>query len=73
MTPEQMAECATQGRYWWMRADGTFYGTADRASADPGDIYLLDASPQWVAQWPDWESAAAEMAPLFERLNEFRN
>ena len=25
MTAEQMADLAASGRYWWMRADGTFY------------------------------------------------
>ena len=66
MTPEQMAECAAGGRYWFMRPDGTFYGSDER---DQPDTYL----PEWVAQWPDWDAAVAEMAPLFERLDEFRD
>lgn len=68
MTPQEMAACAAQGRYWWMRPDKSFYGTPSRDGGG-GDVYLLDASPDWVAQWDDWESAAAAMAPLFQRLD----
>lgn len=70
MTPEEMADCAAGGRFWFMRGDGSFYGSDDR---DQPDVYLLDASPEWVAQWPDWDAAVAEMAPLFERLDEYRD
>lgn len=70
MTPEQMAACAEQGRFWWMRPDGTFYGTPEHQPQDPEDMYLLDASPGWVSQWQSWEVAAETMAPLFARLDE---
>ena len=75
MTPEDMAACHAGGRFWWMRPDGTFYGLPgpERVPETLGDFYLLDASPEWVAQWPDWDAAAAEMAPLFERLDEYRD
>lgn len=73
MTPEDMALCASQGQFWFMRPDGTFYGTPDRTPENPGDFYLLDASPEWVEQWPDWDAAVAEMSPLFERLDEYRD
>lgn len=68
-----MDACATSGRYWYMRpADGTFYGAAEQVPESPGDVYLLDASPEWAAQWPDWTAAAAVMAQLFDRLDEYR-
>ena len=70
MTPEQMQLCSEGGRFWWMRPDGTFYGSDNR---DETDIYLLDASPEWVAQWPDWATAAAAMTSEFERLDELRD
>lgn len=74
VTPEQMAALAEQGRYWWLRPDGTFYATSDRAALDEADHYVLNASPKWVAQWGgDWEKAATVMAPLFARFDEFLN
>jgi len=73
MTAEQMAELAAAGRFWWMRRDGAVYATADRAGGSDGDLYLLDASPEWVAQWGgDWTRAVEEMTPLFSRLDEYR-
>ena len=73
MTPEEMASCASQGRHWWMRPDGTFYGTAEHSAAAPGDAYLLDASPAWVAQWDDWQQAVETLFPLFDRLPDVQN
>lgn len=64
-----MAACAAGGRLWFRRGDGSFYGT-DGEQEDPGDLYLLDASPEWVAQWGDWEHAVEMMAPLFASLEE---
>lgn len=72
MTPNQMAECAAAGQFWWMRPDGTFYATAEQEPASPDDTYLLNATPEWAAQWGSWKHATQVMAPLFERLNEFR-
>jgi hypothetical protein len=68
VTAEEMAACAAGGRFWYMRVDGSFYGT-DEAPENPGDVYLLDASPGWVAQWNDWEHAVEVMAPLFAQLD----
>jgi len=64
-----MASLASQGRYWWMRSDGSFYGTAEYVAADPSDTYLLDASPVWVEQWNgDWSKAVELLTPLFPKL-----
>lgn len=73
MTPEDLAECAAGGRYWYMRPGGTFYGTPEQVAAEPGDVYLLDAPPEWIDQWESWDRAVEAMAPLFAALNEFRN
>lgn len=78
MTPDEMAECAAGGRYWYMRADGTFYGVGPEEGPNPGpidpaDMYLLDGPAEWRDQWESWEQAVDEMAPLFAALNEFRN
>ena len=71
MTAEQMADLAASGRYWWMRPDGSFYATAERDAGT--DFYLLDASPEWVAQWAgDWSHAVELLAPLFPKLDEHR-
>lgn len=71
MTPQQMASCAEGGRFWYMRPDGSFYGIPERVESE--DTYLLDASPEWVAQWSNWDEAAEVMTPLFDRLNEIQN
>ena len=73
MNAEQMADLAEQGRYWWMRPDGTFYATAGRNDGAEGHLYLLDASPEWVAQWAgDWAHAVEVLTPLFPKLTEYR-
>lgn len=74
MTPEQMAALAEQGRYWWMRSDGTaFYATTEYVPSDETDVYLLDASPGWVAQWDgDWSRAVDLLSPLFPKLDEYK-
>lgn len=74
MTPEQMADCAASGRFWWMRTDSSFYGNDSDEPADPGDIRLGDFSPTWVAQWESWDQAAETMqaAGLFARLDELK-
>lgn len=62
MTPAQLEQLAAQGRYWWQTAAGDYYATAEKAPADPADVYLLDASPQWVAQWNgNWQHAADQI------------
>ncbi len=77
MTPDDMSNCAAGGRFWWMRPDGTFYGSSEEddnpVPADPKDMYLMDASPEWCEQWESWEQAVDVMTPLFAQLNEFRN
>lgn len=74
MTPEQMADCAAAGQFWWMRPDESFYGTEVDEPANPADIRLGDFSPTWVAQWDSWDQAAAQMeaAGLFARLDELK-
>ncbi|HNI35432.1 MAG TPA: hypothetical protein PLV93_08525 [Microthrixaceae bacterium] len=73
MTAEEMSTLAAQGRYWWMRRDGTFYGTTEYQPTNPADFYLLDASPEWIAQWEgDWPKAVEVMTPLFPRLDPYR-
>jgi hypothetical protein len=73
MTPEEMAACAAGGRYWFMRADGTFYGSDNDTPA--GDTRLGDFPPSWVEQWDDWQHAVQVMAAegLFARLDQYRN
>ena len=73
MTPEDLAECAAGGRYWYMRPDGTFYGTGTQGEPNPGpvdpsDMYLLDGSTEWCDQWESWDQSVDEMAPLFVNL-----
>lgn len=72
MTPDQMAACAAQGQFWWMRPDGSFYGTKVQEPGTEGDHYLLNATPEWCAQWESWEQAAEVMAPLFARLEDLQ-
>ena len=71
MTAEQMAALAGQGPYWWMRPNGEFYATEEYDESSD-DLFLLHATPRWVAQWPDWDAAVAELTPLFAVLDEFR-
>lgn len=74
VTPEEMAVLAGQGRYWWMRPDGSFYATDERTASDDADHYVLNASPKWLAQWGgDWQKAADVLAPLLARFDEIRN
>lgn len=77
MTPDDMANCAAGGRYWYMRANGTFYGVGDNDTnpgpADPADVYLQDASQEWCDQWASWDDAVAALAPNFALLNDFRS
>lgn len=70
MTPDEMSKCAAGGRYWYMRPDGTFYGTPEQVAANEGDAYLLDAPSEWVDQWESWDQAVEAMAPLFVNLKE---
>lgn len=73
MTADQMAELAASGRYWWMRRNGDVYATAERSGGAEGDLYLLDASPEWVAQWGgDWNHAVEVLTPLFPTLDNYR-
>lgn len=74
MTPEQLAECAAGGPFWWRRADGSFYGSEVDEPAEPDDIRLGDFSPSWVAQWESWDHAAEVMEAdgLFARLDELK-
>lgn len=69
LTAEVMADLAGQGRYWWATRGGDFYTTPAKNPAAETDVYLLDASPNWVAQWGgDWNLAATSLAPLLARL-----
>ncbi len=70
LTAEEMSSLAEQGRFWWARGDGTCYATTEKAPATEGDTYLLDASPNWIAQWSDWEAAFAALKPALDKLNE---
>jgi hypothetical protein len=73
VTADEMGALVAQGRYWWMRPNGTSYGTTEYQPMDPADLYLLDASPEWIAQWEgDWMKAVEVMTPLFPRLDEYR-
>jgi hypothetical protein len=70
VTAEQIAALVAQGRYWWMR-DDQFLATDTRTPQADGDIYLLDASPQWLAQWNgDWQAVADVLTPMLARLEE---
>jgi len=68
LTAEVMAELAGQGRFWWAQPDGTCYATTEKTPDNMADSYLLDASPNWVAQWPDWDAAATALAPVIAQL-----
>lgn len=59
---EQIPALIAIGAYWWSRADGTVYATADYTPESPSDTYLLRASEQWLSQWDgDWTSAAEQI------------
>jgi len=71
LTAEDLPSLVTQGRFWWARGDGTCYGTTEKTPADEADIYLLDASPNWIAQWgDDWSAAFAALKPALDLVNE---
>lgn len=56
---EQIESLAAGGRYWWFRpSDISFHATTDYIAPAEGDWYLMDASPAWLAQWPDLTAAA---------------
>lgn len=68
MTAEQIANLATQGRYWWKTAAGEFYATQDKTPTTAGDVYLLDADPVWLAQWDgDWQAASDQINEALSR------
>lgn len=71
LSAEDLPSLVEQGRFWWARVDGTCYGTAEKAPADEADAYLLDASPNWIAQWgDDWPAAFAALKPALDLVNE---
>ena len=71
LTAEELSSLAEQGRYWWARGSGTCYGTTEKIPADETDTYLLDASPNWIAQWgDDWAAAFNALKPALDKLNE---
>lgn len=71
LTADQMPGLAEQGRFWWVRHDGNCYGTTEKTPTNPTDIYLLDASPTWVAQWrDDWPAAFAALKPALDSINQ---
>lgn len=70
MTPGDMEHLASVGRFWWMRADKTYYATTIQNPESAEDTYLLDASPNWVAQWESWEQAHEELTPVLSRLDD---
>ena len=65
MTAEQIAALVATGLpFWWMRGD-EFVATAQDQPEQDGDLYLLIATPQWVAQWgDDWQAASDYLTPL---------
>ena len=68
ITTEQIAALATGGAYWWLRADGTAYATAEQTPESDTDTYLLRASEQWTAQWNgDWQAAADQINEALSR------
>jgi hypothetical protein len=70
VTAEQIAELVAAGRFWWLR-DGQFIATDSHTPQTGSDVYLLDASPQWVAQWGrDWQALADYLTPMLARLEE---
>ncbi len=69
ITTEQIAALATSGSsFWWLRADGTTYATAEFTPETSSDSYLLRASEQWTAQWDgDWQAAADQINQAISR------
>lgn len=62
MNAQLVAQLAGQGRYWWATPTGGHYATAEKTPVGDFDVYLLDASPAWVAQWDgDWTKAAEQI------------
>ena len=73
MTAEQMETLAAQGRYWFMRADGSFYATTDYTEPDSGVVYPARRFPGLGAQWDgDWSAAVVALEPLFAKLAAYR-
>jgi hypothetical protein len=72
LTAAQVGELVAAGRYWWYRPPCLFLANNINAYPDapqPGDLYLLDASPDWVAQWDgDWQAAADQINPFMSRI-----
>jgi hypothetical protein len=68
-----MATLAAAGQFWWCRPDGSLYATTERDGQESeSDHYILNAYPQWVAQWKSWEQAAQVMAPILAHVSELR-
>jgi hypothetical protein len=59
VTGEQVAALIAAGRFWWMRGD-QFFATDIREPESDDDVYLLDASPEWVAAWGGDPQAIAD-------------
>ena len=50
---------AVEGRFWWyLSSDNTFHATAEKIEPSAGAMYLLDASPRWLEQFPDYAAIA---------------
>ena len=65
-TAARIRKLAAAGRYWWLR-DGEVVATDSREPQRSGDVYLLDAAPQWVAQ-ADLKELATHLNALSKRL-----
>lgn len=64
VTADDLGALAAAGRFWWMRGE-EFIATDERTPPQDGDVYLLDASPDWQAQWGgDWTAAADQINAL---------
>ena len=70
----QLESLCAQGQYlWFRRSDNTFHSTTVRLPPYEGCMYLLNASPEWRAQWDDWAAAGDDlMDSLIESIDQVR-
>lgn len=69
LTVDIIAGLVGGGVSWWRRGGVYVANDADwRHPVVEGDVYVLDASPAWLAQFEgDWQACADQVNPLLAR------
>lgn len=70
MTADQCEALAAIGPFWWYRPiDESFIASEEPEPLLAGDIYLLNASEEWLSQWGgDYQAIADYLEPLMDLL-----